>query len=167
MSRHITGCSNSKYLDAHHIKHWIDGGETNADNIAMLCSRHHTLLHDGHYSIRMKSYGEVVFLDRHNEVIEPAVFPQFPVSPRNFNGLKVSLPPAGQVLSPSILERNSERDLVEMLHFREKWGRRKSERIWDQVMRSFERKTQRDSCRDARPGAGKFSEVHPGKETQS
>ena len=72
-------CSNSRYLDAHHIKHWIDGGETNADNIAMLCSRHHTLLHDGHYSIRAQRYGEVVFLDRHNEVIEPAVFPQFPV----------------------------------------------------------------------------------------
>ena len=33
--------------DAHHVKHWADGGPTNADNLALLCHRHHILLHEG------------------------------------------------------------------------------------------------------------------------
>ena len=38
--------------DAHHIKHWADGGPTNADNLALLCHRHHILLHEGRYRIK-------------------------------------------------------------------------------------------------------------------
>ena len=38
--------------DAHHIKHWADGGLTNADNLALLCHRHHILLHEGRYRIK-------------------------------------------------------------------------------------------------------------------
>ena len=37
--------------DAHHIKHWADGGPTNADNLALLCHRHHILLHEGRHRI--------------------------------------------------------------------------------------------------------------------
>ena len=135
------GCGYARHLAAHHIRHWIDGGETNADNILMLCNRHHALLHDGHYSIRVHENGKVVFYDRHNEVIEPVIFPQFPDSPRNFNGLNVTLPHPVPALHPSLLDRNSERDLVKMLHFREQWGRQKPERMWAQMMRTFARKS--------------------------
>ena len=38
--------------DAHHIKHWTDGGLTNADNLALLCHRHHILLHEGRHRIK-------------------------------------------------------------------------------------------------------------------
>ena len=38
--------------DAHHIKHWADGGLTNADNLALLCHRHHILLHEGRHRIK-------------------------------------------------------------------------------------------------------------------
>ena len=135
------GCSHVRYLAAHHIKHWIDGGETDANNLVMLCSRHHALLHDGRYSIRVQTNGRAIFYDRHNEVIDQTIFPQFQNSPRNFNGLKVKDPPAGQVPHQSLLDKNSERDLVKMLHFREQWGRRKPDRMWDQMMRSFARKS--------------------------
>ena len=37
--------------DAHHIKHWADGGPTNADNLALLCHRHHILLHEGRHRL--------------------------------------------------------------------------------------------------------------------
>ena len=134
------GCSHVRYLAAHHITHWIDGGETDVNNLVMLCSRHHALLHDGHYSIRVQENGKAIFYDRHNEVIEPTIFPQFQNSPRNFNGLEVKDPPPGQVPHQSLLDKNSERDLVKMLHFREQWGRRKPDRMWDQMMRTFERK---------------------------
>ncbi len=30
---------------AHHILHWADGGETNLDNLVLLCTWHHTVVH--------------------------------------------------------------------------------------------------------------------------
>ncbi len=45
------GCGNKRYVDAHHVRHWADGGETNADNLTLLCSYHHRLLHEGGYRI--------------------------------------------------------------------------------------------------------------------
>ena len=37
--------------DAHHLQSWIDGGLTAVSNLALLCRRHHTDLHDGHWTI--------------------------------------------------------------------------------------------------------------------
>jgi hypothetical protein len=32
------GCTCDVHLEAHHIKHWLDGGETTGDNLILLCS---------------------------------------------------------------------------------------------------------------------------------
>jgi hypothetical protein len=45
------GCHRKRYLDGHHVDHWIDGGGTTADNITLLCTYHHRLLHEGGFSI--------------------------------------------------------------------------------------------------------------------
>jgi hypothetical protein len=45
------GCQRKRYLDGHHLKHWINGGETSADNMTLLCTHHHRLLHEGGYRI--------------------------------------------------------------------------------------------------------------------
>jgi hypothetical protein len=45
-------CTHTKWLHAHHVMHWIDGGETSVDNMLMLCSRHHRLLHEDGYRLR-------------------------------------------------------------------------------------------------------------------
>jgi hypothetical protein len=45
------GCHRKRYLDGHHLKHWIDGGETVPDNMTLLCTYHHRLLHEGAFSI--------------------------------------------------------------------------------------------------------------------
>ncbi|MEV5963977.1 DUF222 domain-containing protein, partial [Kribbella sp. NPDC051952] len=37
--------------DAHHLKSWLDGGETATNNLALLCRRHHVALHNGHWTI--------------------------------------------------------------------------------------------------------------------
>lgn len=34
------GCT-ARFVDAHHIHHWADGGETSAANLVSLCRRHH------------------------------------------------------------------------------------------------------------------------------
>ncbi|SFC31468.1 HNH endonuclease signature motif containing protein [Klenkia taihuensis] len=36
------------WCDAHHLIHWIDGGETSLANTALLCERHHTQVHHGY-----------------------------------------------------------------------------------------------------------------------
>jgi hypothetical protein len=46
------GCSRRHYLDAHHIRHWAHGGESSLDNLILLCTQHHRLLHEGRFSIR-------------------------------------------------------------------------------------------------------------------
>jgi len=45
------GCANKRFVDAHHIKHWSAGGETSLDNLMLLCSRHHRLVHEGGFRI--------------------------------------------------------------------------------------------------------------------
>jgi hypothetical protein len=44
----FAGCdAPSHWCDAHHVIHWIDGGDTDLDNGALLCERHHTKVHHG------------------------------------------------------------------------------------------------------------------------
>jgi hypothetical protein len=45
------GCHRKRYLDGHHLHHWINGGETSAENMTLLCTHHHGLLHKGAFSI--------------------------------------------------------------------------------------------------------------------
>jgi hypothetical protein len=49
------GCHRKRYLDGHHLKHWINGGETVPDNMTLLCTYHHRLLHEGAFSIRKEA----------------------------------------------------------------------------------------------------------------
>lgn len=40
------GCDTpAAWCDAHHVKHWADGGPTDLSNAALLCPRHHTIVH--------------------------------------------------------------------------------------------------------------------------
>jgi hypothetical protein len=45
------GCTQRRFLHAHHIDHWARGGRTDLSNLIQLCSHHHRLLHEGGYSI--------------------------------------------------------------------------------------------------------------------
>ena len=55
------GCENRRWVDAHHIVHWARGGETKLDNLVLLCSRHHRLVHEGGFSLARRPDGELVF----------------------------------------------------------------------------------------------------------
>jgi hypothetical protein len=52
------GCNKHRFLDCHHVEHWAHGGETCVDNLVLLCTQHHTLVHEGGFTIRKD------FLDR-------------------------------------------------------------------------------------------------------
>ncbi len=51
------GCTHRRFVDAHHVRHWADGGETRLDNLVLLCSRHHTLVHEGRWTMRSRAAG--------------------------------------------------------------------------------------------------------------
>ena len=55
------GCTHRRFVDAHHVRHWADGGETSVDNTLLLCSLHHRLVHERGYEIRKDTAGEWYF----------------------------------------------------------------------------------------------------------
>jgi len=54
------GCG-LRFTDAHHIRHWADGGETTLTNLVLLCRRHHRAVHEGGMKVCLAKEGEVVF----------------------------------------------------------------------------------------------------------
>jgi hypothetical protein len=47
------GCTNRLFLEGHHVKHWVDGGETSLLNTTLLCTLHHRFVHEYGYHIEM------------------------------------------------------------------------------------------------------------------
>ncbi|MDH3293970.1 MAG: HNH endonuclease [Acidimicrobiia bacterium] len=44
-------CTSTRRLHAHHIVHWADFGATDLDNLMLLCSFHHHLVHEGGWTL--------------------------------------------------------------------------------------------------------------------
>ncbi|MCY3969777.1 MAG: DUF222 domain-containing protein [Acidobacteria bacterium] len=68
------GCT-STHCDAHHIVHWADGGETKLSNLVLLCRRHHRLLHEGGFNVRLSKDGAVQFFHRRGRPLEQSPAP--------------------------------------------------------------------------------------------
>jgi hypothetical protein len=66
------GCESRRHLDAHHRTHWARGGETSLDNLVLLCSHHHRLVHEGGYAVEDDPEGGLRFRNRHG-VLCPGV----------------------------------------------------------------------------------------------
>ena len=62
------GCTNRLYVHAHHIDHWAHGGPTSADNLVLLCSAHHRLVHEGGFQVSHGS-GAVEFRDPQGRLV--------------------------------------------------------------------------------------------------
>ena len=45
------GCTHTRYVDAHHVRQWVEGGETSLANTLLLCGHHHTLVHEGGFRV--------------------------------------------------------------------------------------------------------------------
>lgn len=55
------GCGSSRHLDAHHVVHWADGGETNLSNLVLLCGYHHRFVHDRGWTVTAAASGTFAF----------------------------------------------------------------------------------------------------------
>jgi Domain of unknown function (DUF222)/HNH endonuclease len=54
------GCDRpADWTDAHHLKHWADGGETVMDNLLLLCRRHHRKVHEEGWRLGITPDGEI------------------------------------------------------------------------------------------------------------
>ena len=63
------GCTNTRFVDGHHIRHWSDGGETSLDNLVLLCRHHHHLVHEGGFACEKSADGEVYFKDQRQQLL--------------------------------------------------------------------------------------------------
>jgi len=64
------GCRNHRFLNCHHVEHWSNGGETSLDNLMLLCTKHHALVHEGGFRIE-KDYRDNWFFVRPDGIAVP------------------------------------------------------------------------------------------------
>jgi hypothetical protein len=54
-----------RYCQAHHVRHWLDGGDTALHNMCLLCEYHHTIVHRQGWHIRFDARGHPEFMPPH------------------------------------------------------------------------------------------------------
>ena len=54
------GCE-ARRCDAHHVRHWADGGATKLENLVLLCRRHHRAVHEEGFGLTLDAEGEPQF----------------------------------------------------------------------------------------------------------
>jgi len=72
------GCSHHRFVDAHHIRHWANGGDTSIDNLVLLCRHHHRLVHEGGFGLERTADGRIHFSRSDGRHIEE--HPQLPAT---------------------------------------------------------------------------------------
>ena len=71
------GCHHTRWVDAHHVVHWADGGATKLENLCLLCRLHHRLVHEGGYRIELRPDGTIQVRHPAGWLLEPS--PPVPV----------------------------------------------------------------------------------------
>ena len=70
------GCTQRRFVDGHHVRHWSQGGETSLPNLVLLCRAHHRCVHEGGYGVRRDGERPFVFTRP-----DGAVIPRAPALP--------------------------------------------------------------------------------------
>ena len=65
------GCA-SRFTEAHHVRHWADGGETRLSNLLLLCRRHHRAVHEGRVRVCTDRAGLALFFTRKGKAMADA-----------------------------------------------------------------------------------------------
>jgi hypothetical protein len=47
------------WCEAHHLVHWLDGGPTDLDNLALVCRAHHRAVHEGGWQLQRQPDGQL------------------------------------------------------------------------------------------------------------
>lgn len=65
------GCGSKRFAEAHHIKFWRHGGRTELENLALICSFHHRLVHEMGWSMRRVRDGTLAWFRPDGEIHRP------------------------------------------------------------------------------------------------
>jgi hypothetical protein len=57
----VPGLLNTEFTDVHHVRHWIDGGLTDVENLVELCDQHHRSVHEMGWKISGNANVELTF----------------------------------------------------------------------------------------------------------
>ena len=55
------GCGSTRFTQAHHIRWWEDGGPTDLDNLLLVCTFHHKLVHEMGWSVKGAADGRATW----------------------------------------------------------------------------------------------------------
>jgi hypothetical protein len=66
------GCGARRHIHAHHIRHWIDGGPTDLDNLVIACGFHHRLIHKRGWDVKLSAAGGTTWFRPDGRVYDPA-----------------------------------------------------------------------------------------------
>ena len=55
------GCAHTEFTDVHHVRHWVDGGSTDLDNLVELCDQHHRAVHEMGWKMSGDANDELTF----------------------------------------------------------------------------------------------------------
>jgi Domain of unknown function (DUF222)/HNH endonuclease len=55
------GCTHTEFTDVHHVRHWVDGGPTDIENLVELCDQHHRCVHEMGWKISGNANEELTF----------------------------------------------------------------------------------------------------------
>jgi len=72
------GCG-LRFTEAHHVKHWADGGESDLRNTVLLCRKHHRAVHEGGVRVCLDLKGQVAFFTPQGKALLGA--PPMPPNP--------------------------------------------------------------------------------------
>ncbi len=76
----VPGCGATRGLHAHHIIHWEDGGETELDNLALVCPYHHRAHHRGLITITGPA-PNITVTDDEGDILSPGSLARPPTTP--------------------------------------------------------------------------------------
>lgn len=83
----VDGCTNTLGLEVHHIKPWSEGGETELENLGLICDPHHHQVHAGEIGLTgdpnlpRGAPGALQVLDRHGQPLRSHPTPRPPGAP--------------------------------------------------------------------------------------
>ena len=69
------GCEYTEFTDIHHVRHWVDGGETSLYNLVTLCDRHHRAVHELGWAVEGDANAVLHFTGPHGRVVTSAPSP--------------------------------------------------------------------------------------------
>src|SRR5215831_9182099 len=64
------GCGRRRWLQGHHVKHWVDDGPTDLDNLLLTCRPHHKLVHEFGWTVERGPDGHATFRRPNGQVYE-------------------------------------------------------------------------------------------------